>query len=329
MKALVTGGAGFIGSHLVRELLRTGYTVRVLDLPSANRDNLKGLDIEFCGGDLTKPAEVEAACDGMDAVFHLAALVIDWGEWEAFDRINVQGTINVLESAKLCGVSRVVVMSSLAVHPYSGWRGADENTPREHGGNPYRRSKMLAEDECAAAAKGGLGVTVIRPGVFPFGERDRTSFLPLADALLKGLYVHVNGGRALLTTAYAGNLAAGMVQAARSERAAGGIYILGDAEPVSWRDLMDRIAIRIGAKPPRMSVPGGPAADLARAIEWAWPKLGRRDVPLITTYRASVPRRDLWFVSDKARRDFGYAPSTGLNEALDRTAAWWRTTRDG
>ncbi len=325
MKALVTGGAGFIGSHLVRSLLSHGIDVRVFDLPKANRDNLHGLHIDYVGGDLTKPADVEAACDGMDLVFHLAAVVIDWGEWSAFERVNVGGTKNVLGAAKIAGVSRVVFMSSLAVHPYTGWRGADENTPRAHGGNPYSRSKILAEDACTEAARGGLGVTIVRPGVFPFGERDRTSFVPLADALLKGFYVHIDHGKSLITTSYAGNLTEGMVKAALSDRARGETYILGDTEPVSWRDLMERIAIRLGAKVPTMSIPGPVSGQAAKIFEWAWPKLGLKGAPLITTYRASVPRHDLYFSSRKAISHFGYRLELGLNEALDRTVGWWRT----
>lgn len=324
MKALVTGGAGFIGSHLVRALLNRGISVRVFDLPQASRQNLEGIPVEFLGGDLTRPDDVIAACDGMDIVFHLAAMVIDWGEWLAFERVNVGGTKNVLTAARITGTQRVVFMSSLAVHPYSGWRGADENTPRDHGGNPYRRSKILAEDACIEAARGGLGVTIIRPGVFPFGERDRTSFVPLVDALQKGIYVHIDHGRSLVTTSYAGNLATGMVQAALSDRAAGETYILGDPEPVSWYSLMERIAIRTGAGVPVFSLPGSAAERAAELFEWAWPRLGLKGAPLITTYRASVPRHDLAFSSRKAELHFGYCPGVGLNEALDRTVAWWR-----
>ncbi|MCW5828290.1 MAG: NAD-dependent epimerase/dehydratase family protein [Deltaproteobacteria bacterium] len=327
MKAVVTGGAGFIGSHLVRALLDAGIDVRVFDLPQAVRENLAGLPVEWHPGDLTRPDDVLDACEGMDLVFHLAALVSDWGEWNLFERVNVGGTRNVLDAARVTGSQRTVMMSSLAVHPYTGWRMADETTPREPGGNPYRRSKILAEDICREAVRNGQPVTVIRPGVFPFGERDRTSFLPLVKALKSGLYVHINRGDALITTAYAGNLARGMVQAALSERAAGETYILGDAEPVRWRDLMARIALRVGAPVPTASVPGWFADRLSDGFEAVWSRLGRKEAPPLTRYRTSVPQRDLWFVSAKAGRHFGYQPETGLNEALDRTVQWWRTVR--
>lgn len=150
MLCLVTGGAGFIGSHVVRNLLERKYRVRVLALPSEPRDRLAGLDVEVLDGNLTSPSDLDAALDGVDYIFHLAAIHAQWmPDFSPMYRVNVDGTRLLLEKAREKGVKRIVYTSTQNV---IGWnpRGlSDENTPFKEfkKSSHYTKSKYLAEQE--------------------------------------------------------------------------------------------------------------------------------------------------------------------------------------
>ncbi len=150
MHCLVTGGAGFIGSHVVKSLLKRKYRVRVLALPSEPRNRLEGLDVEIMDGDLTNPEDLDRALPGIDAVFHLAAVHAQWmPDFRPMYRVNVEGTRILLEKCKEHGIKRIVYTSTQNV---IGWnpRGlSDENTPFKEfkKSSHYTKSKYLAEQE--------------------------------------------------------------------------------------------------------------------------------------------------------------------------------------
>jgi nucleoside-diphosphate-sugar epimerase len=150
MRALVTGGAGFIGSHIVEELLRNGASIRVLDnFSSGKRENLEPFrgDLEILEGDLRDPEVIKAATRGVELVFHLAAFIsvpqsmVDPEECFA---INVAGTVTMLEAARRSGVRKVVLSSSTAVYGNPGKFPTDEETPLQPL-SPYALSKQVNE----------------------------------------------------------------------------------------------------------------------------------------------------------------------------------------
>jgi UDP-glucose 4-epimerase len=150
MRALVTGGAGFIGSHIVEELLREGAAVRVLDnFSSGKRENLEGFqgDLEILQGDLRDPQAIRAATRDVDLVFHLAAFVSvpqSISEPEACFAINVAGTVGLLEAARQAGVRKVVLSSSTAVYGNPDRFPTDEEAPLRPL-SPYALSKQVNE----------------------------------------------------------------------------------------------------------------------------------------------------------------------------------------
>ncbi|MBU2490266.1 MAG: SDR family NAD(P)-dependent oxidoreductase, partial [Proteobacteria bacterium] len=174
-KALVTGAAGFIGSHVARLLLEEGTEVRALIRPGESFTNLAGLEVERVEGDILDPAAVDRAMEGVDVLFHLAAVYATWlPDWSVLWEVNLQGSRNVLWSAIRMGVGKVVYTSSIAaVGVLPGKALADETTPFNQYalGSPYVLSKYLSQQEALGFAKNGLDLVVVNPA-FPFGAGD-------------------------------------------------------------------------------------------------------------------------------------------------------------
>ncbi|MBN1944370.1 MAG: NAD-dependent epimerase/dehydratase family protein [Bradymonadales bacterium] len=327
MRVLVTGGAGFIGSHLVSELIGEGHAVIALDLAWRHEGQAHPEAIQVVG-DVTSQKDCVSAVQGCDAVCHLAARVGDWGPGQSYWRINVEGTRNLLAAARNEGVRRFVLVSSLAVHRYRGYRGGDETAPRDATINAYARSKIAAED-LVWAESGNLEAAVVRPGVFPFGPSDRTSFFPLAQALERGRMGLVNSGKAVLCTAYVENLAAGLRLALERPEAAGETFVIGDDREVTWRELLDLFALKLGCPPARLSLPLAVGYPIAAAWEGLYRLFRVKRAPLLTRYRLLVAGRDCHFLSTKARRLLGYQPRIDLEEGVERTVAWYRGLEHG
>jgi nucleoside-diphosphate-sugar epimerase len=305
------------------ELVRAGHEVRAMDLAwSQDSEHLGGAG-ERITGDVTDPkacAEAVAQCDG---IIHLAAMVTDWGPSSEFFRVNVGGTRTLVGAALEAGVRRFVLTSSVGVHRYRGIRDADETLPRDANLNAYCRSKILAEDAVREHC-GEMEWSIIRPGTFPFGPRDRQAFHTMARAIERQRAGYINGGRSLISTVYVENLALGMRLALEQPAAAGEVFLIGDEWRGTWRDLFTRIAVELDAKPPRLSLP----LFAGYGIGWLWEGLHHllriRSAPPLTRYRVLVAGRDCHFASDKARRLIGYQPMVGMDEAIRRSVASYR-----
>ncbi len=329
MKALVTGANGFIGSNLVKLLLDRGWEVRSMVLKGTPLDFIEGLDTEIVYADITLPDTLPPALKGVDVVFHLAAIASDWGPKELFMRVNAEGSRNMVEASANAEVKRYIQMSSVAVHAYNGHPHSDETAPRDCPSYLYYgQSKIKAENYVNEFYKSGkLETVIIRPGLFPFGPNDTTSFYRLAAALEKGAFSYVNGGKAKVSTAYVENLVHGMEIAAKHEKAAGEIFIISDGWELTWRELMERFCDELGVKHPWLSIPYPVANMVAGIMENVWRKLKLKDDPPITKYRASLMKDDLFFVPDKAKKILGYEPIIDLNEAVKRTVNWYKRVK--
>lgn len=255
MRNLVTGGAGFIGAHLVRQLLERGEAVRILDLaPPRDADER----IEVIEGSVTDPGAVAKAMDGIDCVFHLAANAHLWAQDKSvFHRINVHGTETVLAAAKSAGVARFIQTSSLTVLIGRNARkggSVDETlflTDADMLG-PYCRSKLEAERIVRSAAADGFSATTVLP-TMPIGPGDYGLTAP--TRMLLDL---VNGKtpaylECMMNLADVRDIAAGHI-AARDRGEPGGRYLLG-ADNLPMSVMLERVAAVTGLKMPRSKVP--------------------------------------------------------------------------
>jgi nucleoside-diphosphate-sugar epimerase len=319
--ALVTGASGFIGRHLVAEL-GGRERVRALVLPDEQVD-LAGAEI--ARGDVTRPDSLETALRGVRTVYHLAAVVGDWGPDALFQRINVEGTRNLLTAAARAGVERVVVVSSLVVYGSQLLTEVcDEERPREQGCGPYSRSKAAQEQIALDFDRfRRVPVTVVRPGnVVGPGSRN---WVDMPAALLRaGRGLLVDGGDGDAAFTWVDNLVDLIVLAGRAPAAAGRIYNANDGCGVTWRRYFSDLARLAGARPPRMSVPARAALGAAAAMEAAWRAARKQRRPLLTREAVTLlaSRHPVPIV--RAACELRFAPRVEYGEALERLARYLR-----
>ncbi len=321
---LITGAGGFVGGHVAARLAADGHRLRGLVRPTSDVSGLSGLPVDLRRGDVTDPASLRPAVEGADVVVHAAGLVSDWGPYRAFRAVNVIGTRNVAETALACGVRRFVHVSTAAAHGFGGFRNLDETAPLARTPFHYCETKKEAETWLLASSRAWrMEVVVLRPGNV-FGPRDRTFTAPYLDALAAGRAGYIDGGRRWTCPTYVENLADAVAAACLEPSARGEAFLITDGLDIDWRTFTEALAAGIGARPPSLSIPFGPAYAAAVAMEAAWRSRGRRSPPILTRYRVSNGGRDYHFSIDKAARLLAYRPRVELEEAVRRTAEWYR-----
>lgn len=328
MQTLVTGGAGFTGRHLVESLMKEGHGVTAIDLPGPAFDRLSesGARAEVCdlcgnGDDLAR------LCEGKDTVFHVAALASPWGRREAFFKVNVNGTENVIRACRKAGVKRLVAVSSTAAvfDGYTPHVRVDESLPYPTRFlSAYGETKSMAERLVLAANGKNLETVAIRPHVI-WGPRDTTFLGRLSTHAQAGPIMHVGGGLTETDTTYVENLVDALILAAGSDRAPGNAYFITNGEPMLYRDLINRLLQIMGFDPPRGSIPKGMAYALGGLCEAAWNIFRIEREPVLTRYKVAELIHTHTYNIDRARHDLGYAPRVSTDEGFERVAAWVKT----
>ncbi|HYX19838.1 MAG TPA: hopanoid-associated sugar epimerase [Thermoanaerobaculia bacterium] len=319
---LVTGGTGFVGSHVVRALLARGRAVRCLVRAESRRDNLEDLPVEIAVGDLTDAASLAPALSGVRTLYHVAA---DYRLWarnpNELYRANAGGTDNVLAAAGTAGVDRVVYTSSVAAlgltHDGSP---ADETTPVERSRiiGHYKKSKYDAERVALSWAARGLPVVIVNPST-PVGEGDikptPTGQL-VVDFLNRRMPAYVDTGLNLVDVR---DVAAGHLAAAERGRV-GERYILGNRD-MTLREILETLARLTGLPAPRVRLPHWIPLAAAAVATGAARVTGRPPRVSLESVRMSTHR--MFFDAGKAVRELGL-PQTPVDEALSRAVAWFR-----
>lgn len=322
MKALVTGATGFVGSAVVRRLLREGHRVRVLARANSDRRNLQDLEVEVVEGDLTRPASLLPACDGCDALFHVAADYRLWAPDPAeLYRANVDGTRAILEAARKVGVPRIVYTSSVATLgiPKDGTPGS-ESTPVSVDDmiGHYKRSKFLAEEVARQFAAEGTPIVVVNPST-PIGPHDikpTPTGRVVRDAMMGRMPAYVDTG---LNIVHVDDVADGH-WLAFERGVVGERYILGGFD-MSLRDMLAEIADIAGRAPPRLRLPHAAVMPVAYAAE-AWARLTGLN-PIATVEEVRMSKKRMFFSSAKAQRELGYA-ARPARQALEDAVRWFQ-----
>lgn len=322
MKNLVTGATGFIGSHIAERLVKEGEEVTALVRKTSKTDFLKSIGVKFVYGDINDPDSVKKAMQGIDIVYHSAALADEWISPQEAYRVNVEGTRNVLDAAKDAKVKRLVFISSLAVLGMRDHHGTPADAPYHKSGDSYIDTKIDSEQLAMEYyRKYGLPVTVVRPG-FVFGPRDNKLIPRLSERLAKGQFMFVGSGKNKINTVYIENLTDAIILAARSEKAIGQKYNVTNDSGMTLENLVSKIVDIWKFNPPHKHIPKA-MAYLACNVLTAWARLtGAKEPPYITKTRIKFLSLNLDFDISKTKKDLGYVPRISIEEGLKKTKGW-------
>jgi nucleoside-diphosphate-sugar epimerase len=319
--AFVTGGSGFIGGALIERLRTEGWDVRALARSDAAASGVRGRGAEPVSGDLGDRDALRAGAEGCDAVFHAAAKVEDWGDPADFERVNVQGTENVIAASRAAGARRLVhVGTEAALMVGQPLVNVNEDAPlRPDSPSLYPSTKAKAEQRVRDANGDGLETVVVRPR-FVWGKGDTTLLPALVEMVRAGKFRWIGGGRQLTATTHVDNTVEGLWLAA-TRAPAGGVYFVTDGGAVVFRDFLSQLFATQGVTPPDKSVPAGAAIAGAAAAERLWRLLKRPGPPPITRFAAWVSSQECTIDISRAERDLGYKPVKTREQGLAELAA--------
>jgi nucleoside-diphosphate-sugar epimerase len=318
VKVLVTGGGGFLGSAICRQLAATGHEVIAFQRSPAPQ--LAKAGISTIEGDVRELDSLLGASDGCDAVIHCAARAGLWGEADDYDKINVNGTRNVIEACQANGVGHLVYTGSPGV-VLSGEdiEGGDESLPYvEKPLAPYPTSKIAAERLVREANAPGLRTVVLRPALM-WGPGD-PHFLPRLIHRAISDHLFLPAPEKKNDVVYVENAARAHVQAvqelASTGRCAGNVYFVTNNEPQSQGDFILRLLTAVGVNARIRRIPPALAKFAGSVMERCWKIFRIKSEPPFTRFLAAQLCAAHWFDGSAARRDFGYVAPISIEQGL-------------
>jgi nucleoside-diphosphate-sugar epimerase len=327
MKVLITGAGGFIGSHLVDSQLEKGHDVRAVDLYvdrlSHHRDHAR---LEIIKGDITDPQLVQRLVPGIEVIYHLASAHLDVSlSDEHYRKVNVSGTLSLVEAASKAGVRRFVHCSSVGVTGNVDKPPVDESYSSPPT-NIYERTKLEGERAALEFAAGsGFPLVVARPA-WVYGPRDpRTQ--KLFRTISKGRFLIFGSGQNWRHPVYVSDAVLGLELCAQAEGACGEVYIIAGSQPAQVVDLIRLISNELGVSPPRIHLPlvlgklGGVSLEAIFKLLGKQPPFSRRSLDFFQKNNA--------YDIGKARRELGYQPQVDLPTGIRHMVRWMNNGMDG
>lgn len=318
-RALVTGATGHIGTLLVKALMERNYRVRALVRNAGDAKRLPD-DVEFAIGDITKPETLKGACEGVNVVFHLAAL-IDYKIGHAvLQAINGRGTANIVKEAASAGVGRIVHMSSIAVYG------------RTERGRPLKEDDQLMPTDDYGASKlageqsvryGGVPFVILRPGIV-YGPGFEEGFLPVFKMLKRRALPYMGSGQNNIPFVHVHDVVRALILAAEKETAVGETYnIVG--RPVTQKECFLLAANFLDVPGPRLHAPPRFLRFMLGLMNWVQKKLGRKP-KLVPEYIEAISV-DRSYETDKAMIELGWEPREELENGIAQMVAHFRELR--
>lgn len=323
MKALVTGGGGFLGSVITRMLRERGVVVR--SFSRGAYPVLDSLGVEQFQGDLIDGDAVSVAMKDCDIVYHVAAKAGVWGPWREYYQANVVGTNNVLAACRQNRIRKLVFTSS----PSVTFAGVDQNGVNESEPYPkkflahYPLTKSIAEQAVLAANGPQLATVALRPHLI-WGAGDPHIIPRLVSRARVGKLRRIGSRPNLVDTTYVENAASAHISAGDrlevGSPIAGRAYYISNGEPEPLWDFINRILAVAGLPPVTRTVSPKLAYAAGAMLEQVYKVLGRSDEPPITRFVAKQLSTAHWFDLSAAKRDLGYSPTVSTAEGLRKLA---------
>lgn len=322
--ALVTGGGGFLGSHIVHILLNKGIAVRTLQ--RSDHPELKKAGIESLTGDISDATTVTHAAEGCDVIFHVAAKTGIWGNYNNYYQCNVIGTKNVLDACKTYGIHKLIYTSSPSV-VFSGddEEGIDESTPYpDHFLTAYQKTKALAEQMVLDANSDSLATVALRPHLI-WGPGDPHLVPRIIERARSGRLRLVGKQNNLVDSTYIDNAALAHVLAAKAlapdASCAGKAYFISNGEPLPMAELINKILAAASLSPVTKTIPTQLAYILGMMMEVAYKIFNLKGEPIMTRFVAKQLSCAHWYDLTAAKRDFAYQAETSINEGMQKLKA--------
>ncbi len=327
MRVLVTGGTGFIGQYLVRQLLQEGYSVRCLVRDKAQAEALfiPTRYLEFIPGDLTKPETLVSIADGVDHVFHLAAMghvsAVSQQAFQQFVAVNVEGTASLMRECGRAGVGRFIHFSSTAAMGLIKKSIVDETDPPQPR-TPYQKSKYESEIVALSLGKDfGVPTLVLRPCMV-YGIGGTGEFFKMCRLMRQGIFPKVGSGRNLTPLVHVRDLVQAAMRTIHRGKA-GQVYIIASERSLAMDELRKMVMTAWGARACYPYVPVWLMYCAASGFELLGRMAGK--APLATRQNIASTVWDREFSISKAANDLGYAQSVDFEAGINETVAWYKT----
>ena len=326
MKALVTGGGGFLGSAIVRLLRARGDEVTVV--ARGDYPELKSLGVTLVRADTTDLPSLTDAATGCDVVFHTAARAGVWGSHESYYRPNVVGTEMVIAACLATRVPKLIFTGSPSV-VFDG-RDQTNGTSALPYASPssshYSATKAASERLVLKANSKALATVSLRPHLI-YGPGDPHLIPRVIDRASRGRLAFVGNGRNRVSLTFVDNAAAAHIQAADrlnfNATCAGRAYFINDPEPVVFGEWLTTLVSRLGLPSIKRSLSLPAAVAIGGVLEFVWTALRLNGEPPLTRSVARNLGLSHWYSIDEAVRDFGYAPPVKASDGFDRTIDWF------
>jgi dihydroflavonol-4-reductase len=320
LRVLVTGATGCTGGALARELVRRGHDVHAIVRSARRCDKLLSIGVSLFEGDIRNADEVSRAADGVDLIYHLAAVFRTARHPDQYYyEVNVGGVENVINVAQKYNVSRIVHCSTVGVHGHVRNIPANENAPYNPG-DIYQVTKVEGEKVAQNAFATGVPGVIVRPAAI-YGPGD-LRFLKLFRSIQKHRWVTFGTGKTLYHLIYIDDLVEGLILCGEHPKALGKTFILAGEKYITLRELVRCVAEALGVRPPPARLPLWPLMAAAEMCEGVCRIVGVE--PPLHRRRADFFRNDRAFSIDRARTELGFEPKVGVVEGIQQTAAWYR-----
>ena len=320
MKILVTGGGGFLGSSICRQLHSQGHEVIAFQRSAAS--HLEALDVHIVRGDITDRSDLLKASTDCDAIIHTAGRAGVWGNPAEYQKINVEGTANVIRTCRDLSIPNLVHTSSPSVvHSGGDIENGNESLPiAKHFTSPYPASKALAEKLVLASNLDGLQTVALRPHLI-WGPGD-PHILPRLANKARGGKLALPGPDKVIDTIFVENAAQAHVLALRElqgkARCSGKPYFITNNEPLPQGEIIQKLLAAIGINVKIRSVPTVIARAVGTVCEFSWRFFPLAGEPPITRFAVDQLGTAHWFDTSAAERDFGYRPEISIDQGLEK-----------
>jgi dihydroflavonol-4-reductase len=330
-RILITGAAGFIGSHLIDYLIEQGITLSQLRLvvaPWDTLDNLNHLDLsklEIITADIRDKSAMKKAVKGMNYVYHLAARIdFDGKTYAEYEDVNVVATRHLAQACRKQPIKKFIFYSSIGVFGLPAGIGNIENWDETHpktytnfyGKSKWEGEKVLIEEH----KKTGLPYAIIRPASV-YGPREKGPTLALYKAIKNKQFLMIGDGNNKMHYVYVKDLVAATYLAAKSRRISGD-YIIAGNKPTTFKKIVRAIATSIGKTTPSWHIPQTVALVMGHGLELIGNIIGVK--PPLFPSRVRTMTTTYFYNISKAKRELGYNPQVSFQQGVKITGRWYQ-----